>query len=149
MVWQVTKTWGHDVGLSCAFRQHRADSHCSKIHGYALAISVTFEADELDERGWVIDFGGLKGLKQTVVDTFDHKTVLAIDDPALWPLRSIAESAGVVDIVTLPMVGCEAFAHHVWRLADQWLHETSQNGRVRVASTKVAEHGANSAEYRP
>jgi 6-pyruvoyltetrahydropterin/6-carboxytetrahydropterin synthase len=149
MAWQSRKTWGHDVGLSCAFRQHRAGSHCSKLHGYALAITVVFEADELDERGWVIDFGGLKELKQRLVDTFDHKTLIAEDDPALWPLRAIAGSADVMDIVVLPAVGCEAFARHVWRTADLWLHSTEHADRVRIESVTVAEHGANSAVYRP
>ena len=39
-----TKTYGHEVGLSCAFRQHKADSHCAKLHGYALSVKVEFEA---------------------------------------------------------------------------------------------------------
>ena len=150
MAWQSIKTWGHDVGLSCAFRQWKAtDSHCAKIHGYALAISVCFEADELDDRGWVIDFGGLKELKQQLIDTFDHKTVLAEDDPALWPLKTLAHQTDVMDIVTMPAVGCEHFARHVWRLADLWLHGTGHGDRVRVASVTVSEHGANSAVYRP
>ena len=28
-----TKTYGHDLGLSAAFRQWRAESHCRLIHG--------------------------------------------------------------------------------------------------------------------
>ena len=52
-----TKTYGHDLGFSAAFRQWRADSHCKYIHGYALAFRFEFEADELDVRNWVVDFG--------------------------------------------------------------------------------------------
>ena len=48
-----TKTYGHDVGLSCSFRQWRAQSHCSKVHGYALSVKFTFAAEKLDERNWV------------------------------------------------------------------------------------------------
>jgi len=148
-MFQVTKTWGHDVGLSCAFRQWKADSHCSNLHGYALAISITFEAERLDERGWVIDFGGLKELKQTLVDTFDHKTVLADDDPALWQLRTLADQTGTMDIVTMPAVGCEHFAHYVYRIAEFWLHTKLDGDRVRVAEVTVAEHGANKVVFRP
>lgn len=32
-LYQSTKTYGHDRGFSCAFRQWRADSHCRLIHG--------------------------------------------------------------------------------------------------------------------
>lgn len=142
------KTWGHDVGLSCAFRQCRADSHCQKVHGYALSVSVAFEADRLDDRGWVIDFGGLKELKQTLVNTFDHKTVIAQDDPQLEWFRE-AHRRNVLDLVVLPGVGCEQFAQHVYRLADHWLHTTGQEDRVRVASVTIAEHGANAAVYQP
>ena len=149
MAWQSIKTWGHDVGLSCAFRQWKAASHCNQLHGYALAISVAFEADRLDDRGWVIDFGGLKELKQTLIDTFDHKTVLAEDDPALPPLRAIAMQTGVMDVVVLPAVGCEHFARHVYRLAEFWLHSQGHGDRVGVAAVTVSEHGANSAVYRP
>jgi hypothetical protein len=45
-----------------AYRQWRADSHCNLIHGYAMSFHFEFEADTLDARNWVTDFGGLKPL---------------------------------------------------------------------------------------
>ena len=54
MKYRVIKTYGNETGLSCAFRQWKATSHCSLIHGYALGFEVTFEASELDKRNWVI-----------------------------------------------------------------------------------------------
>ena len=66
------KTYGHDRGLSCAFRQWKADSHCKWIHGYALAFEFTFIATELDTKNWVVDFGGLKKLEQWLRATFDQ-----------------------------------------------------------------------------
>ena len=36
------------IGYSTAFRQWKADSHCSMIHGYAFAFKVWFEG-ELDD----------------------------------------------------------------------------------------------------
>ena len=68
-----TKTYNNDRGLSCAFRQWRAEhSHCKLIHGYSLGFKVIFECDELDERNWVMDFGGLKKFKNWLEDMFDH-----------------------------------------------------------------------------
>ena len=50
---------------SCAFRQPRAShSHCRFVHGYKLSAKFWFEAKELDENNWVVDFGGLKDFKK-------------------------------------------------------------------------------------
>ena len=57
MPYQSTKQFGQDLGLSCCFRQWRAESHCNQLHGYAIAIRLVFEAEELDVRRWVVDFG--------------------------------------------------------------------------------------------
>jgi 6-pyruvoyltetrahydropterin/6-carboxytetrahydropterin synthase len=145
-----TKTYGHDVGLSCAFRQWRADSHCAKLHGYALSVSLEFSASILDKRGWVVDFGALKPVKQFLQDTFDHKTVLAPDDPLLvmlqssdWPFED------AFDLVVLEHgVGCEKFAKHIFDWVTMWVNGEYPEGRVRLESVEVREHGANSAIYR-
>jgi 6-pyruvoyltetrahydropterin/6-carboxytetrahydropterin synthase len=140
-----TKTWGHDLGLSAAFRQWRADSHCRFIHGYALAIHIEFEADELDCRNWVVDFGSLKGFKQWLVETFDHKLLVAEDDPARPALESLA-SLGLAEVVIVPATGCEQFAALILDCAETWLADNGYSPRVRVALVEVREHGANSAK---
>jgi len=139
----VTKTYGHDLGLSCVFRQWRARSHCSKLHGYALSFEITFSARELDENGWVIDFGSLKPIKRHLEDTFDHKLIVAQDDPHLKVLREFAEN-DVVDMIVLPATGCEAFAKYVFNWVLRWLDKTP---RVSIVSVTVREHGANAATY--
>ncbi|MDQ8936036.1 6-pyruvoyl trahydropterin synthase family protein [Acinetobacter rudis] len=142
-----TKTFGHDLGISCAFRQWRAvHSHCSKIHGYALSFHFVFEAEQLDQRNWVMDFGGFKALKDKVVECFDHKLVVAEDDPMLDELKKL-DQLGVADVVVLPAVGCEMFAHYVYEIAKDVLHAELADGRVRLKSVEVREHGANSASY--
>ncbi len=70
--YRVTKTYGNERGLSCAFRQWRADSHCRLIHGYSLGFRFTFEARKLDERNWVYDFGDMGFIKDFLEDNFDH-----------------------------------------------------------------------------
>lgn len=149
MTYISTKTWGHDIGLSACFRQWRsAHSHCRFLHGYALAVRLEFEADSLDERNWVVDFGGLKEIKALLVDTFDHKTVVAEDDPCLdWFHRG--HEQGLLDMVIVPAVGCERFAEMVWRMGDDWLRRQGLADRCRLAMVEVREHGANSAIYRP
>jgi 6-pyruvoyltetrahydropterin/6-carboxytetrahydropterin synthase len=149
MTYASTKTYGHEVGLSACFRQWRSThSHCRFLHGYALSVRLKFEADDLDERNWVVDFGGLKDLKSWLQDTFDHKTVLAQDDPCLdWFHRG--HEQGLLDLVILPAVGCERFAELVWAQANAWLQDNGYAPRCRVAEVEVREHGANSAIYRP
>lgn len=139
-----TKTFGHELGLSAAFRQWRAESHCRFIHGYALAIKIEFEADQLDVRNWVVDFGSLKSLKGLLEDTFDHKLLVAEDDPALETFLDL-ESAGLVQVRTLPGVGCEKFAEAIFDVTSVWLSDNGYAPRVRVVSVEVREHGANSA----
>lgn len=146
------KRYGHEEGFSCAFRQHRAaHSHCRFIHGYALAITLTFECDDvdLDARNWCLDFGSLKPVKQWLKDTFDHTTVIASDDPERAWLEA-AEKRGILQLCILPAVGCEKFAEHIYHYVDGWLsRQFDVGGRVRLRSVEVAEHGANSAVYEP
>lgn len=141
-----TKTYGHEVGLSCAFRQWRADSHCRFLHGYALSVRLEFEATELDARNWVIDFGGLKEVKAFLVDTFDHKTVVAFDDPQMVLFEEL-HTNGLIKLVAMKDVGCEAFAKHIFINVQKWLTSFDDAGRVRCRSVEVREHGANSAIY--
>jgi len=149
MTYISTKTYGHAVGLSCAFRQWRAKhSHCQYLHGYALSVRLEFETEDLDSRNWVVDFGGLKELKGKLEQTFDHKTVVAHDDPLMdWFVKG--EELGLLDLVILDDVGCERFAEHVYHLADNWLHANDYAPRCRVSLVEVREHGANSAIFRP
>ena len=146
MTFLSTKTFGHDLGISCAFRQWKAESHCRFIHGYALAFEFCFAAEELDVRNWVVDFGGLKGLKAILEDTFDHKLVVAEDDPQLNYFKQ-GEELGVLDLVIVPAGGCEKFAQMVYEVTEQWLLDAGFAPRCRLVSVQVKEHGANSAIY--
>jgi 6-pyruvoyltetrahydropterin/6-carboxytetrahydropterin synthase len=144
---QSTKTFGHDIGLSCAFRQHRAQSHCRFLHGYALGIRFVFEANQTDHCGWVVDFGGLKSLRAQLEATFDHKLLVAKDDPQALQLLEL-QTAGLAEVVIVPATGCEAFAAMIYETTQIWLHDAGFAPRVRLVSVEVSEHGANSAIYR-
>ena len=144
MIYRSTKTYGHEVGLSCAFRQWKAASHCRMLHGYALGIRLEFEANELDENGWVIDFGSLAAVKAELVSSFDHRTLVAADDPSLPWFRE-AHAKQIIDMLLVQRTGCEAFAGMVFAKTDQWLGAAGHHPRVRLVSAEVREHGANSA----
>lgn len=146
-MYTVTKTFPHSLGLSCAFRQWRAKSHCSRLHGYALEIVVTFGASELDANGWVVDFGALDPLKDELRRWFDHTVVIAQDDPERMRFESL-DLAGVIRLRTMERgVGCERFAEHIYGLAETFLEGYDPARRVSVLSVTVYEHGGNSAGY--
>ena len=152
MTFRSTKTYGHEVGLSCCFRQWRATSHCRFLHGYALSVHIEFEARQLDANNWVVDFGGLKDFKEALQVHFDHKLVVALDDPEIEALSRLA-NRGLAQVVVLQNVGCEAFAEFIADMAEAWLklHYGSDpaSRRVRVRHVEVREHGANSASFYP
>lgn len=159
MRYHSTKTYGAERGLSCAFRQWRAESHCHLIHGYSLGFRFTFGADELDHLGWVVDFGGLKDLFGILENTFDHKLLIAEDDPwaaVLVELGNRSDMSKLDDhlghavppcaaVVVVPATGCEAFAVMVFDVAEQWLKDAGFSPRCKLVSVEVMEHGSNSA----
>ena len=146
MAYYSTKTYGHNIGLSACFRQPHADhSHCRFLHGYSLQFKFTFSCNELDNKNWVVDFGGLKPLKKWLEDNFDHKVVLDSKDWALPNFRAL-EDAGLAELNILDGVGVEKFAEHAFNFADKLVREASE-GRCWVVSCECAEHGANSAIY--
>lgn len=153
MTWLVTKTYDHNLGLSACFRQWRADSHCRFLHGYALSFKLVFACETLDAHNWVIDFGGLKSIKKLLEETFDHKLLVAEDDPQLDELSALA-GIGLADVLVLPGVGCEKFAEFVWENANAYIQhcrsEKDKRARdVQLISVECREHAANSAIYQP
>ena len=141
-----TKHYGHNIGLSAVFRQPNADhSHCHFLHGYSLAFTFTFGCDKLDNKNWAVDFGGLKPLKAWLVDQFDHKLCLDVNDPHLEKFKEL-EALDLADIRMFDGVGAEKFAEHAFNFGDKLIREATDN-RCYVVKVECAEHGANSAIY--
>lgn len=165
-----TKTYGNDRGLSCCFRQWRSShSHCSLLHGYSIGIKLIFESDTLDDRNWVMDFGGLKAFKEWSEHMFDHTLIVANDDPHLEKFKALAslglnDVGGICDIRIVNATGCEKFAELAYTVMNQIL-TAYQAGKpimlvnkeymprypvgkgVKLKSVEVFEHAGNSATY--
>jgi 6-pyruvoyltetrahydropterin/6-carboxytetrahydropterin synthase len=145
-IYRSSKTYDHNEGLSCCFRQWRADhSHCRLVHGYSLAFRFVFATDRLDHRNWCLDFGGMKAVRAWLHQVFDHTVLIAADDPHLAEFERL-QGLDLIDLRVLPAVGCEAIARyafdHVQRFAAQ---ETGH--RVWLESVEVREHNGNAAMY--
>jgi 6-pyruvoyltetrahydropterin/6-carboxytetrahydropterin synthase len=145
MPYESHKTYTHNAGLSCVFRQWRAThSHCRFLHGYALQVEITMAADQLDHRNWVADFGGFKPVKAWLEQTFDHKTVVAWDDPDFTLFLHLAEK-GLIQLTAVEHVGCEAFAKMIFEKVKELV---DAGPHARVQSVTVREHAGNAATYR-
>jgi len=147
MAFLSTKTYGAERGLSCAYRQWAARSHCQLLHGYSLGFRFTFAAEQLDARGWVIDFGkdGFGPIRSWLHETFDHTLLVAEDDPQMAEFIRLRE-LGLAEIRILPGTSCESIAAFTFQNAEPQVREMTR-GRCWVASVECFEHGANSAIY--
>ena len=131
---------------SCAFRQWKADSHCKFIHGYRLVAKFWFSCDSLDDRNWVVDFGGLKELKQVLEKQFDHTFCVSADDPLLEQFKAL-HASGAADLRIMEKgVGIERTAEWCFDVADAHVRGITKN-RCWVEKVEVWEHEKNSAIY--
>lgn len=142
-----TKTYGAERGLSCAMRQWPADSHCNLLHGYSLGFKFTFAAEQLDRRGWVVDFGkdGFGRIREWLHATFDHKLLVAEDDPARPEFVRLRD-LGLAELQIVPGTSCECIASYVLEHTQPMIAEATK-GRCWIAAVECFEHGANSAIY--
>jgi 6-pyruvoyltetrahydropterin/6-carboxytetrahydropterin synthase len=149
-----SKCYPASVGLSCTFRQWKAKhSHCRYLHGYSLEVKMTFASNQLDSHNWVVDFGGLKQIKEELVQLLDHKTLVAFDDPEFSKFEEMM-GAGLIQMVGVPMTGCEGLAKLIFEKVDKWFENERKHPESRyynnpavLMQVQVSEHEGNSATY--
>ncbi|MBR9826813.1 MAG: 6-pyruvoyl tetrahydrobiopterin synthase [Alphaproteobacteria bacterium] len=143
-----TKTYGNDRGLSCTSRQWAADSDCHLLHGYSLGFHFVFGAEQLDKRGWVLDFGkgGFGKIRDWLHEMFDHTLLVAEDDPERETLEALGRS-GIARVHVVKGTSCEAVAELTFHKANE-IVQAMTKGRCWVESVECSEHGANSGIYR-
>ena len=107
-MYRVTKTYGHERGFSCAFRQWSAKSNCKYLHGYSLGFKIVLESASLNINNWVYDFGKFTFLEEWLKDNFDHTLLVAKDDPEIELIKSM--HLKTAKIVELDKISCEYFA---------------------------------------
>ena len=146
MKFQSTKKLGP---ISVGHRQWRDDGHCAWVHGYGRYIQFTFEGD-LDERQWVMDFGDLKDIKQWLEEQWDHRVMIASDDPQLDKLKEMHDlnimNINVMDVEKGWGPGIEASCKFVYDHVQPIITQKT-NGRVKITKVEIWEHERNSAVY--
>lgn len=141
-----TKTYTDERGFSVCYRQWRSESHCNKLHGYALGFEFQFQSEILDVRNWVVDFGSLKTLKDKLDEWFDHTCLVAEDDPELNTFKLLHDKK-MIKMVVVKRTGCEGIADFLREyLVDFWLIENGYNN-VQLRKVEVRETKSNSAMW--
>ena len=132
-----------------AYHQWRdRDGNCSLIHGYALSFYFEFESDSLDFRNWVVDYGGLRPLKELLEQLFDHKFLLAEDDPKFDDIMKL-QDLGLAEITVVEGTGCEALADFLYKhLNTGFLKELGVADDVWCSCVQVRETEKNMAMRR-
>lgn len=117
IAYKFTSTKEYVDEFPCAYKQWKADTHCNLNHGYSFSMKFYFGANELDKRGWVVDYGGLSELKTLLKQQFDHTTLIAQDDPDLEKYQQL-EKDGILKLNVLPGLGCERIADLVYKFVN-------------------------------
>jgi 6-pyruvoyltetrahydropterin/6-carboxytetrahydropterin synthase len=148
--YSVVKRYGHEEGLSCTFRQYLApETHCSKLHSYALAFEFTWSGNELDHRNWLINYGEIKPIREWLHNQFDHRTCIDFQDPELDIFKEL-DKRKVIDLnIMYNGVGCEKFAEYVYNYVSEWTKTIVGDRDVILESVKIQEHPGNTAIYKP
>lgn len=135
------------TGFPCTHRQWRAQSHCRFVHGYSREFYFEFEASELTPEGWVVDFGGLKEIKNWLDFMFDHTFLVAQDDPELETFKEL-DSRGVIQLRVMPNPGMEGTCEFVYQEAMKLLKK-SYGDRAWISLVEVRENDKNSGQFIP
>lgn len=133
------------IGYPCAHRQWKDEGHCRFIHGYSREFKFWFKASALDDKNWVMDFGGFKEFKTFLDDYFDHSCLINQDDPEL-PLFREMDKKGIIKLRILDNVGMEGTSYFLYQKMNEHLMKKT-NGRVRCFRVETRENEKNSGIY--
>ena len=126
----------------CAHRNHHVVGHCSNVHGYGLTVTIQFEKDNVDEAGFVEDFGDFEIIKKQLEYWFDHKLVLSRRDPLL-PMFMELQDKHACALTLMPESKTVSMEHRAEMIMD-WLHLYEFTSAVSV---EVREHENNAGSY--
>ena len=135
------------TGFPCTHRQWKAESHCKFVHGYSREFYFEFECKEMTQEQWVVDFGGLKEVKNWLDHMFDHTFLVSQDDPYMETFKKL-DKEGVIQMRVLPNAGMEGTAQYVYEQVNPMIKKIT-NGRAWITKIQVSENDKNSAIFIP
>jgi len=129
---KVTKFLGE---FSIAHRLMRHEGKCRFLHGHNYRVELTAYGN-IGDNGFVVDFAELKKLKH-VVERWDHKVVLKIDDPLAGVLIEGGFREHVFIIHQDPTVEVLAL-HWFAEMKECFEHESARLDSLRVWETNTS-----------
>jgi len=74
------------------------DGKCRYLHGHNGRAVIAIEAEQLDDRGMVMDFSDIKDVVSRWIDeNLDHRMILHRDDPIVSALQDAGEPLYLID----------------------------------------------------
>lgn len=145
-MYKITKKF---QGYPFAHRQHTHGGHCKLIHGHNWDFVICLQSSELDEHGFIYDFGKFKPFKEWLEHMFDHTILISKDDPQLSTMKILNEQ-GLMDMHIVESCSCEGIAKLVYeelvrRLKNDESDFVAHN--VSVVYVQVYEDHKNTAVY--
>lgn len=129
-------------GYTCAHRQHGHDGHCAWVHGYSRSFELHLRSENLNENGFVFDFGKFKPVSEWLHELLDHRLLINEGDPLLKGFQKLEEKGGA-KLTVLANVSMES----VSKLAfDQWEQYFAENG-VELYGVLCWENERNAGGY--
>ena len=99
--------------LDYAHRLHLmpAGHKCRNLHGHTGIFEVKIQVQELDEIGFVSDFGELKGIKKWIDEHLDHATIQASTDTNLQKVTQVLKTKTYTMPLDYPQTTSECLCH--------------------------------------
>lgn len=110
---------------------------CQNLHGHSYICEVFLSGKELDENGMIMDFGAIKEALRTIIDTFDHKTVLNEKDCLV----------SLLDSDEITVVNYNPTAENMALDITKWLAVALQKDNVCKIRVRLHETTTGWAEY--
>jgi 6-pyruvoyltetrahydropterin/6-carboxytetrahydropterin synthase len=102
------------IEFDAAHRIMNHESKCKMLHGHRYAIEATFTAKKLDKLGRVIDFGEVRQMLGSWIDSnLDHNTILSEADKKLGD--KIASETGQKIYYIKENPTAENIAQHIFK----------------------------------
>lgn len=129
-----------------AHRVLRHESKCATLHGHRYAAEITVSAPRgLDDVGRIVDFGVIKTVIGTWIDTYwDHATLVNSQDERLLAFcKGEAERGNKPAYVFPSEPTAENIAAHLFKVCETHLPSflRVENVRVWETPTSCADHG--------
>ena len=126
-----------------AHRQHKHQGHCNLIHGHNWSFKFTFTCLELDDKGFVVDFGDLKFIAKWL-EQLDHAYVYNRGDRETEKL--LLNHPDLFKAYPVESCSAEGLAKHAFDQVSQLLNQ-HLGARVSLQSVEVFEDSRNAARY--